>query len=92
MAASFARRSGPVQNAGEPFHPARIDTVARRRPYQYFLEVPHVAVHVAAVGPQIDDRISDDLPRPVVGDVATAAGLVNLDPALGQSVAAGQDM
>ena len=33
-------------------------------------------MHVAAVGPQIEDRVADDLPGTVVGDVAAAAGFV----------------
>ena len=42
---------------------------------QHLFEVAHVAVHVAAIRLQIDDRIADELPGAVVGDVAAAARL-----------------
>ena len=38
-------------------------------------EVPHVTMHVLAqLGAQIDDRISDQLPRSVICHIAAAAG------------------
>ena len=45
---------------------------------------------VAAIRIQIDDRIADELARPVVGDVAAAAGLEDLD-AFGREGISGRD-
>ena len=42
---------------------------------QHLLEIAHVAVHVAAIRLQVDDRIADELARAVIGHVAAAAGL-----------------
>ncbi len=38
-------------------------------------ERAHVAPHVAAIGPQIEDGVADELPGAVVGHVAAAPGL-----------------
>ena len=56
------------------------------------LEIAHVAVHVTAVGLEIEDRISHDLAGTVVGDVAAPAGFVDVDPPLRQLVGARQNM
>ena len=47
----------------------------------HLLEVAHVAVHVAPVGGQLEDRIAHHLAGAVVGDVAAAAGLEDLEAA-----------
>ena len=44
------------------------------------LQPPHVLVDVVAVGLQRDDRVGDQLPRPVVGDAPAAIGVVDFDP------------
>ena len=46
---------------------------------QHLLEIAHVAVHVAAVLRQLEDRVADELPGAVIGDVAAAAGLEETD-------------
>ena len=81
MAASF---SSPDPDAGQPGHAAAVDAVVGRHADQHLFQVAHVAVHVAAIGLQVDDRVADDLAGAVVGDVAAAAGLVHLDAARGQ--------
>ncbi len=43
------------------------------------LQPPHVAVQPQAERVEIENGIDDELPRPVVGDVAAAVGLVDLD-------------
>ena len=43
-------------------------------------------MHVAAVGPQIEDRIADDLAGPVIRHVAAAAGLEHFDAARRQLI------
>ena len=45
----------------------------------HVLEIADIAVHVAAIGLQVDDRIADDLAGAVIRDVAAAAGLGDLD-------------
>ena len=55
------------------------DPKIRDRADQHFLDVAHVAVDVAPVGPEIDYGIADELAGTVIGDVPSAAGLVNFD-------------
>jgi hypothetical protein len=49
-------------------------------------------MHVAAIGPQVEDGIADDLSGPVVGHVAAAACFVDLDTELRQALGRGQDV
>ena len=51
IAASF---SSPDPDAGQPVDPLGRDAVVGRRADQHFLEIAHVAVHVAAIGLQIE--------------------------------------
>ena len=76
MAASF---SVAHPDAGQPRHAPRLDAVVGRHANQHLLEIADVAMHVAAIGLQVDDRVADDLAGAVVGDVAAAPGLVDLD-------------
>ena len=41
-------------------------------------------MHVAAIGPQVENRIADDLPGTVIRDVAAASGVVHLDASRGE--------
>ena len=66
-------------DAGKAVNSLRGDAVICSGTNQHFLEIPDVAVHVAAIGFQVEDGIADDLSRPVVGDVAAAAGLEDLN-------------
>ena len=66
------RRSGPATR------PASTPNRRGDRDH-HLLEIAHVAVHVAAIGPQIEDRIADQLAGTVVGDVAAAARLEQRD-------------
>ena len=74
----------PEPGAGEAGHAARREAVVRAGADHHFLEVAHVAVHVAPVGGEIEDRVADHLAGAVVGDVAAAAGLEHLEAALAQ--------
>jgi hypothetical protein len=47
---------------------------------------------VAAARVQVDDRVTNELAGPVVGDVAAAARLVDLDPARSKHVRARQNV
>src|ERR1051325_5232840 len=49
-------------------------------------------MHVAAVGPQVENGIADDLPRPVIRDVSATPRLVQLDTALRQLCVRGDDV
>ena len=48
---------------------------------QRLLEVAAVPLHVLAVALQVEDRVADELPRAVVGRLAAAVGLDDLDVA-----------
>ena len=77
IAASF---SSPTHAPVSPGNRAACDAERRRRPDQHLLEVANVAVDVAAIGLQVEDRIADELAGAVIRDVAAAAGLEDLDP------------
>ena len=49
-------------------------------------------MHVAAIRPQIEDRIADDLAGTVIGDVAAASGLEDLDAARRERVSVREDV
>jgi hypothetical protein len=49
-------------------------------------------VHVAAIGPEVYDWISNDLPRSVVSHVTASARLVDLDATSCQLILACQDV
>ena len=49
-------------------------------------------MHVAAIGVEIDDQVSDDLAGAVIGDVAAPAGFEYADVPRGQFLARGQDV
>ena len=73
IAASFSLAD---PHAGEPGHAAgarsRIRSTAR---ISTVFEIADVAMHVAAIGLEIEDRIADELARAVIRHVAAAAGL-----------------
>ncbi len=71
------RRREP--DAGEPVDALAFEPERRQRPDERFLEVPHVLLDVAAVPLQVDDRIADELARPVIRRLAAAVGLDDLD-------------
>ncbi len=43
------------------------------------LELPHVPDHVAANSVQVQNRVSDNLARAVIGDIAAAIGVMKFD-------------
>src|SRR5688572_7215229 len=59
--------------ARESGHATGGDTETGRSPDHHFFEIADVTVNVTAVRLQIEYRIADKLPRPMVGDVAAAA-------------------
>src|SRR4029079_11482197 len=77
---------GAHPDAGESLDPAGRHAVVGGSPNQHLLEVAHVAVHVAPLRLQVEDRIADDFPGTVVGDVAAASRFVDLDAAPRQRI------
>src|SRR5688572_21142534 len=65
--------------AAEAFHASGCDPEVRGGANQHFLEIADVAVDVLAIRLEVDDRIADQLPGTVEGDVAATPGLVDRD-------------
>src|SRR5262249_189384 len=55
-------------------------------------DVAHVTVHVLAIRLEVDDRVSDDLPRAVIRDVAAASRLEDVDAQRFQMIVRGDDI
>ena len=83
-------RRGP--DAGAPLDPLRPDAVARGDADHQLLDRPDVLADVLAVGLQVQDRVPDDLSGAVVGDVAAAVRLEELESALPAARRGGQRM
>ena len=64
---------------GQPFDPRRLHSQRRQSPDQRLLEVAAVALHILSVALQVEDRVADELPGAVVGRLAAAVGLDDLD-------------
>jgi hypothetical protein len=69
MAAIFSSRP----DARLSLQPPALDTEIPQRHDQGLFDVAHVAVHVAPIRPQVEDRVTDELARAVIGDVAAAS-------------------
>src|SRR5436189_3888897 len=65
--------------AGHPLLPARLDAVAPRGADHDLLEVPEVLLQVLVECREVEDGVSDDLPRSVVRDIPAARRLHDLD-------------
>ena len=66
-------------DAGEPVDPLAREAERRDRADERFLEVAHVLLHVAPVPLEVEDRVADELARPVEGGLAAAVRLDDLD-------------
>src|SRR5690606_40811705 len=76
----------PDPHAGQPRLPAGADAVAGEGPNEGLLDVADVAMEVTPVGLEVEDRVSYELTRPVIGHIAPASGLEERnahEPALG---------
>ena len=62
-------------HAGVLLDARRGQAVLGERADQHLLEPAHVAAHVLLAGLEVHERVADDLPGAVVGDVAAAIGL-----------------
>src|ERR1700751_6304801 len=56
----------------------------------HFFQRAYVPEHIAFDGAELQDRITDNLPRAVIGDVAATRSLKIFDALLSQHVLAGQ--
>ena len=68
-------------NSGQAVNSPTGNPVIRRDPNDHFLEVSNVTVHIASIGFEVDDWVTDDLPGPVIGDIAATPGLEHFDAA-----------
>ena len=78
------RRQLPIPDpgTGQPRLPPHFEPKLAEDADEHFLEVAQVAVQITAVGLQVENRVADELTRPVIGNVATAARLEEFDPPL----------
>jgi len=77
---------------GQPWHALRGDAELAGGPDHYLFDVPHVLMDVASIGLEIDDGVTHELARAVVGHIAATPRLVNFNTLLLQKVGAGDDM
>ena len=66
-------------DAGQALVAHALELERGERPDERLLEVAHVALHVLAVVPEVEDRVADELSRPVERGLAAAVGLDDLD-------------
>ena len=64
--------AAPGVNAGQALDSKSIDTEVRHGPDQYFFQIANVAMNVLAIGTEIDDRITNNLAQPVIGNLPAA--------------------
>jgi hypothetical protein len=69
---------------------ARLDAKIRQSIHQHLLDGAHVGTHVALPFAQVQDRIADDLSRPVIGHIAAAVRGMEGDAGAGQEFLARQ--
>jgi hypothetical protein len=86
--AQLARRA-LEPDAGEPLDARGLEVEGADCPDDRLLEVADVALHVAAVAVEIEDRVADELARPVVGGLPAAVGLDHLHLGSGGDVQLG---
>jgi len=83
---------GADPRASQPGDAAGGQPVVGADANHHFFDVANVAVHVAAIRLEVENRIADHLAGAVISDVATAAGLVNGDPEFVQTCGGGKDV
>ena len=71
-------RRSVYPDAGQSFDSRRFDLHGGERADQRLLKVPAVALDVLAVAGQVEDRVVDELPRPMVGRLPAAVCLEDL--------------
>ena len=88
--------SGPrLVSTHEPVNPGTRRAVTTKTVTDvdhHAFEVAHVAMHVAAIRPQVEDGIANELTRPVIRHVTAAAGLDDVDTEPTQRLGCGEDV
>ena len=69
--------AGP--DTGQTGYPRGSDPERKGGPHEHRFKIAHVSMDIAAVGTQVKDRVADDLPWAVVGDIAAPGRVVQLD-------------
>ena len=82
----------PTHAPLKPGDAAGMHPVGRTQADHHRLEIAHVAMDVLSIRLEVEDRIADQLSRAVIGDVAAASGLDDLDAARGQRLGGGDDV
>ena len=85
-----ARRSHP--RARQSGNPARCHAEIRADADHQLLEIPNVSVHIAAIWLEVDDRITHELPRAVIGHIAPATRFAHLDTLCGEHLGCSHDV
>ncbi len=79
-------------NAGQLRNPPCLDPKIRQRVDHGLFDGAHISAHIALPFAQIHDRISDDLPRPVIGHVPAAIRRVKSNARPAQDLVARQQI
>jgi hypothetical protein len=88
----FFASIGSHPDARAPCEAATLDVKFAERDDQGLFDVTDVAMYIATIGPQVEDWVTDELTRPVVRDVAAAAGLENRHAFRGQNLGRRDDV
>ena len=75
-----------------PFFAGRRDSEVGDGPNQHFLQLGHILTNVAGPFAKMEDRIADDLPGTVVGDVAAARRFEKADSGGAKRLRSGQEI
>jgi hypothetical protein len=72
--------AGP--NSGQPIYSAGRDSEIAGSSDQYLFEITHIFADITAIRGEFDDRVSYQLPRTMIGHIAAATCLEELDAQL----------
>ena len=86
---SYRSEQGLDQSHWE--HAEQDELTSIQLPHGLF-DIAHIPMHIAAIGPQIENGITDELPGAVIRDVAAAARFMNSDAALVEFVRRGEEV
>ena len=87
-----AQLVGAHPRARESFHASGAHAEVAGGANHHILQVAYIFVHVAAIGPQIENGITDELAGTVIRDVAAAPRFMDLDAALVEDVRRGEQV
>src|SRR5947209_1337440 len=78
-------------NARQTLYAKALDSEIGKRANQYFFQLAHVAMNILALRTQAYNRITNNLPNPVIGDFASAIRLKYRDASLVQHLLRSKD-